>query len=288
MKRAAVLLFSVLCAASVSAGALTPPPPSLDIPATPPAWVSLGAPDAPSWLQAPATCAARPCSLVVVSHPRGQSAERLRDSPQVGVLTSTLLQGGFAVLLSSDGGPATWGSPAALSELGATHAAATRRFAWNGRTFALGLSMGGLMALRSALPGAPYPVSGLALIDAWVDLDQAYGTAVTRRTEIQTAYTVSGALPAALNPLVAAQTAPRQPLLTVFSEEDQTVPHATNSARLFEVFGRHPDSVQLRVSGAHLGGNRFTPELGAHLAAFFGRLEARTPAPTEVPMLRSR
>ncbi|MFC6800736.1 hypothetical protein ACFQDE_02435 [Deinococcus caeni] len=66
-------------------------------------WVTLeGA--APSLLQAPASCAARGCPLVVVSHPRGQGPERLRDSPQVQTLAQALLRANFAVLLSSDGG----------------------------------------------------------------------------------------------------------------------------------------------------------------------------------------
>ncbi|PTA69862.1 alpha/beta hydrolase [Deinococcus arcticus] len=231
-------------------------------------------------MQAPPTCAARPCALVVVSHPRGQTAERLRDSPQMGVLTGALLRAGLAVLLSGDGGPTTWGSPAALAELGAAHAAATRRFAWNGQTFALGLSMGGLMALRSALPGAPYPVRAVALIDAWVDLEQAYGTAHSRRQEIQAAYALRGPPGPRLNPLVAATAAPRQPLFAVASADDQTVPHASNTARLLEVFGR-PESVLVQVEGAHLGANRFTPELGARMAAFF-ETHNQGPLPTDL------
>lgn len=279
MKRAAVLL-SLLCA-SGAAGALSLPPQPLAPPATPTTWVSVGAADAPSLLQTPPSCSLRPCPLVVVSHPRGQTPQRLRGSPQMAVLTGALLRAGFAVLLSSDGGPTTWGSPAALAELGTVHSAATRLFAWNGQTFALGLSMGGLMALRTALPGSPYPVRAVALIDAWVDLDQAYGTAQSRRQEIQAAYALGGPPGPRLNPLVAAAVAPRQALFAVASPDDQTVPHATNTARLLEVFGR-PDSVLVQVGGAHLGANRFTPELGARLAAFF-EAQSRIPlSPTDL------
>ncbi|MFD1730353.1 hypothetical protein ACFSC4_03400 [Deinococcus malanensis] len=113
-------------------------------------------------------------------------------SPGILALSETLLKARFAVLLSGDGGPTTWGSPDALAQVAQTQLEATGRFKWNSRTYAVGLSMGGLMALRSALPGSPYPVHGLALIDAWTDLRGAWGTAVSRRTEISTAYRLTG------------------------------------------------------------------------------------------------
>ncbi|GAA0520527.1 alpha/beta hydrolase [Deinococcus depolymerans] len=250
-------------------------------------WVSLGG-VRPSLLQAPAGCAARACSVVVVSHPRGQDAERLRDSPQVQVLIQALLRANFAVLLGSDGGPDSWGSPAGLGHLGVAHATATRRFHWNGHTYALGLSMGGLMALRSALPGAPYPVQGVALIDAWTDLEVAWGSALSRRSEIEAAYRSATRPEPGLNPLPAALRGAPLPLFVVSSLDDTTVKASLNSDRLL-AHALPGVSEFLPVTGPHLGGNRFTPAVAQRLVKFFERLDTleSPPATPEIPSLPS-
>ncbi|GGR44558.1 hypothetical protein GCM10008959_02000 [Deinococcus seoulensis] len=272
-------------AATQVLGTLPPAPNRPPIPATPPRtatetmpgawvrpgeWVSLGG-ARPSYLQAPAGCPERACPLVVVSHPRAQTAERLRDSPQVGTLIEALLRANYAVLLSSDGGPVTWGSPSALSTVGVAHATATRRFHWNGRTYALGLSMGGLMALRSALPGSPYQVSGVALIDAWVDLDRAWGSDLVRRSEINTAYRPDARPIPDLNPMVKVLAAPPMPLFIVNSLDDTTVKASLNTDRLL---GHAQQGVSefIPLSGPHLGGNRFSPAVAQRLVNFFDRL----------------
>ncbi|WP_291427980.1 alpha/beta hydrolase [Deinococcus sp.] len=240
--------------------------------ARPGTWVSVGGAHS-SYLQVPAGCPERACALVVVSHPRAQSAERLRDSPQAGTLVAALLRANYAVLLSGDGGPATWGSPGALSTVGVAHATATRRFHWSGRTYALGLSMGGLMALRSALPGAPYPVSGVALIDAWADLERAWGSDVTRRAEIDAAYRLGTRPGPDLNPLVQVMAAPPMPLFVVNSLDDTTVRATLNTDRLL---GRAQPGVSefIPLNGPHLGGNRFSTAVARRLVGFFDRAAA--------------
>ncbi|WP_229783622.1 alpha/beta hydrolase family protein [Deinococcus sedimenti] len=236
-------------------------------------WVPVGSGEALSLLRVPRACGSS-CALVVVSHPRGQSAAHLRDSASVAVLTAALIHAGFAVLLSGDGGPTSWGSPAGLAGLGEVHARATELFGWSGRTYALGLSMGGLMALRSALPGAPYPVEGVALIDGWVDLRVAWGSALSRREEIMSAYGLSDP-PEDLNPAWLARTWGRRPLLVFGSPDDRTVPFARNGEALW-LEAADPDVGGLvRLTGGHLGGNRFTADVARQVVVFFRVLEGR-------------
>lgn len=281
-------LFTLLAALPLGTARAVPAlppqgPPGIAAPA-PGLWQGLGpAPDPAgpeSLLRVPPRCHAEACALVVVSHPRAQLPGRLRDSAGVSVLTGELLDAGFAVMLSGDGGPTTWGSPAALEEVARDHAQATRRFFWNGHTYALGLSMGGLLALRSALPGGPYSVEGVALIDGWASLDAAWRASADRRAEIRAAYGLttlpaSGPLPG-LDPLRALERRAPLPLFVVSSADDRLVPQAGN-ADLVYLHAEPGLSEHLHVSGPHLGGNRFTHELARRLSEFFGTIEARTP-----------
>lgn len=278
-------LLAALCLGAARAVPVLPPPAPLPAHAAPEPdrWLDLGrleaggpAPVAGSLLQVPPRCHAEACALVVVSHPRAQSPLRLRDSVGVSVLTGRLLESGFAVLLSGDGGPTTWGSPAALEAAARDHAEATRHFFWNGHTYALGLSMGGLLALRSALPGSPYSVEGVALIDGWVNLEAAWRASADRQAEIRAAYGLSTLPLPGLDPLRGLPHRPPLPLFVVSSPDDRLVPQASN-AELVYAHAEPGFSEHLRVTGPHLGGNRFTPELARRLADFFGEIEARTP-----------
>lgn len=234
-------------------------------------WTAVGSDGAGFLLRVPQACEPS-CALVVVSHPRGQSAAHLRDSVPVSVLTDALSQAGFAVLLSGDGGATSWGSPAGLAALGDAHVQAARRFPWNGRTYALGLSMGGLMALRSALPGSPYPVQGVALIDGWVDLRAAYASATSRRQEIEGAYGLTD-LPDDLNPAWLARRWKPLPLFVVGSPDDRTVPFSSNGEALWAEAAEPGVGDVVRLSGSHLGGNRFTPSVAQRLVGFYRSLE---------------
>ncbi|WP_034384551.1 S9 family peptidase [Deinococcus sp. YIM 77859] len=265
-----LLVFTLLAALPVPARAADVPFPLPKEPDT----VRLDRVSGPSFLRVPPACYRQECALVIVSHPRGQTAERLHSSPQIAELVRALLDVPLAVLLSDDGGPNTWGSPAALDQVASLRDEAVTHFAFNGRTYALGLSMGGLLALRSALPGSPYPVSGVALIDAWVDLRAAWGTSGQRRAEIGAAYGLTGEPDPSLNPLAGAEAAPPLPLLVLASPEDTTVPARSNAERLFVRAEPHVSEF-VKMSGPHLGGNRFSPATAQHLASFFRRLEAR-------------
>ncbi|MDL2344940.1 alpha/beta hydrolase [Deinococcus sp. MIMF12] len=273
MRRLALSLIATLAALAVTGAAATAATPPLPLPKKPDT-VRLDRFSGPSFLRVPPACYRQECALVVVSHPRGQSAERLLDSPQVNVLTEALLDVPLAVLLSDDGGESTWGSPAALAQVASLRQEAGSHFAWNGRTYALGLSMGGLLALRSALPGSPYPVGGVALIDPWTDLRSAWGTALARRAEIGHAYGLSGEPEAHHNPMTLAEQAPRIPLFLVASPDDDVVPMQTNAVRLRNRAVPGPSQF-VQLSGPHLGGNRFSPKVAGQLADFFGGLEAQ-------------
>lgn len=240
-------------------------------------WLPLGPAGRESLLRIPDSCTYLPCPLVVVSHPRNQSAARLRDSESFRVLIDALLDSHFAVLLSGDGGLTTWGSPSALKEVGQVHAAALKRFSWNGHTYALGLSMGGLMALRSALPGGPYRVSGVALIDAWTDLRVAWSASPARRKEISVAYGTQSEPPPGLDPLMQTFKAPYLPLFVAASVNDGTVPALTNGERLYP-HAALGTSEFVSLTGPHLGGNRFTPDMAQKLVGFYKRLEGRVAA----------
>lgn len=271
-------------AASLFASPLVAPPlvatvatPSAARPNAALRWVRLGRSTAPSLLQVPAGCQLRSCPLVVVSHPRAQDAARLRDSAQVGKIAQALLAANFAVLLSGDGGVNTWGSPAALREVSQVHREATRRFRWNSRTYALGLSMGGLLSLRSALPESPYWVSGVGLIDAWVSLRGAWGSAVSRQREIGKAYGLSAPPTPKLDPLPLAQRAVPLPLFVAFSPTD-TVVASRKNAELLVPYAEQGVSEVVRLTGPHLGGNRFSPQMVERLVGFYQGLEQRAVA----------
>lgn len=241
-------------------------------------WVKLGQPSLPSLLQVPPQCSrTNPCPLVVISHPRAQDAARMRDSARVGAISHALLAANFAVLLSNDGGVNTWGSPNALRQVGEIHKDATKRFAWNRRTYAFGISMGGLMSLRSALPGAPYRVEGVALMDAWLNLRSAWGSAESRRKEINVAYGQQGAPGPQVDPLPLALRSTPLPLFVVSSPDD-TVVAAKHNADLLVPRAAVGVSESIKLKGPHLGGNRFTPENISRLVGFFQKLEKRAKA----------
>ena len=227
-----------------------------------------------SYLYTPLACAIHACPLVVVSHTRGRTAADFALSLFVKLYADAFLARGFAVLLSNDAGPRTWG--AALGYLGTVHAQAVRRFDWNHRTYAFGLSMGGLAVLRSALSG-PYVVSGVALLDAHVSLDAALRdpSDPSRQAEVAQAYglaDVQAALPPRSDPLELIHEHPDLPVLVAGSPEDRAVPFAANGLALYA--GLQPAERRLlTLRGPHLGGSHFAPAVVASFADFFVGLE---------------
>lgn len=212
------------------------------------------------------------CPLVTVHHPRDQTPERLLDSGSVRVYLAALLAANYAVLLSWDAGPTSWGSPAAVRQALDSVRVAAGRFAWNGRWYAFGLSMGGVTALNLVLdaPATRSP-HGLLLLDARLNLTEAVQDP-GRRPEIEAAY--GGRPGPERDPLDRLRLRPLPPTLAFSSPDDRTVPETTNTLRL--VAEQPAGLVQhLTLTGSHLGGRHFSPELAARAVRFLNSLEVQ-------------
>ncbi|WP_407572680.1 alpha/beta hydrolase [Deinococcus altitudinis] len=261
-------LFTVALSFAVAAPAAIPAAPAPKVQT-----FRLDQPDGPSFLLVPDTCARDlGCSLVVVSHPRGQTAEHLSGSPAFAAYAEALTRSNFAVLFSNDGGLTPWGVPAALANLTDLQTRSTELFRFNGRTYAFGVSMGGLLALRSAQQGL-YPVSGVVLLDAWADLQGAWAIPGRHRAEVEEAYGASGAPSPDLDPMVLAETSSKLPLFIIGSPDDNAVPFGGNGLRLFDRAAEPGISQLVMVSGPHLGGSHFAPALAQRVADFLQQLD---------------
>ncbi len=232
-------------------------------------------PQGAAYLFTPRACLERPCPLIVISHTRGRTAAEFARSPFVGQFLNAFTARGFAVLFSNDAGPRTWGGPAAQAYLTDVRRSADLRFRSNGHTYAFGISMGGLAALRSALIGNT-TVRGVALLDAHVSVATALHDAsdATRQAEVAEAYGFEGALtpvPPGLDPIELIRARPL-PLFVAGSPQDQTVPFAANGEAIFP-YAQPSVSRLLTYSGPHLGGSHFAPSVVTEVAAFFERLE---------------
>lgn len=273
MRSLSLFLFALFTAApsfAVSAPAALPaaPAPKVQI-------FRLDQPDGPSFLLVPESCVLDlRCPLMVVSHPRGQTAEHLSSSPAFASYAAALTRSNCAVLFSNDSGPTPWGVPAALASLADLQARSTELFQFNGRTYAFGVSMGGLMALRSAQQG-PYPVLGVVLLDAWADLQGAWAMLGRHRVEVEEAYGTSEAPSPGLDPMVLAETLPKLPLFIIGSPNDNAVPFGGNGLRLFDRAAEPGVSQLVMVSGPHLGGSHFAPALAQRVANFLQELEGQ-------------
>ena len=271
MRHLYLLLFALLVAApssAVSASSARPVAPASGVQT-----FRLDQPDGPSFLLVPDACLRDlRCPLVVVSHPRGQTAEHLSSSPAFASYAAALTRSNSAVLFSNDSGPNPWGTPAALASLADLQARSTELFRFNGRTYAFGISMGGLMALRSAQQG-PYPVFGVVLLDAWTDLQGAWAMPGRHRVEVEEAYGTSEAPSPALNPMVLAEIHPKLPLFIIGSLDDNVVPFVGNGLRLFGQAAETGASQLVMVSGPHLGGSHFVPTLAQRVADYLQELE---------------
>ncbi|WP_216329775.1 alpha/beta hydrolase [Deinococcus aestuarii] len=230
-----------------------------------------------AFLFRPAACTPA-CPLVIVSHSRGMTAEVSLTRPHLRSLYARLLGAGYAVLVSNDAGATTWGAPQALTYLADMRSRAIRTFPFNGRTYNFGYSMGGLPALLTAyLP--VYPVSGVILLDAQVNLNDAWkGSNATFRADIGTAHGVSllAPLPPRRDPaeFFTGPQATQLPVLVAGSPEDQVVSFARNGEALFSR-NTSDHSRLVRLTGPHLGGSHFGDALVNEMLTFLGRLEQR-------------
>lgn len=204
------------------------------------------------------------------------SAETSLSRPHLERMFERFARAGFAVLVSNDAGTRSWGQPASLLYLAQLRERAVQLFAFNGNTYTLGYSMGGLPATLSAYKNV-FPVAGVLLLDARVNLlDAWHGSDLTRRAEIARALGVDGhdPLPVGTDPLhdYAAAHALALPLFVAGSPDDQTVPFARNGEALF-ARGAAPDSQLVRLKGPHLGGSHFDGEVVADMLGFLRRVE---------------
>jgi len=185
-------------------------------------------------------------------------------------------EAGFAVLVSDDAGADTWGAPKVLDYLAQVREEAIREFPFNGITYALGYSMGGLPALMSAYR-ASFPVSGVLLLDARVNLLDAWqSNDVVRRREIAQAFGVldSDPLPLGSCPLSDFQgdVTRRVPVFVAGSPDDRTVPFAVNGQEVYRRVRGVPKQLMV-LSGPHLGASHFADEVAESMVAFLERLE---------------
>lgn len=262
-------------------GSQETPAPQLDLPGP----LRFAHPLGDAFLFRPAVCAPS-CSLVVVSHSRGMTAELSLTRPHLRAVYARLLGAGYAVLVSNDAGPATWGAPQALIYLAEMRARAIQSFPFSGRTYNFGYSMGGLPALLTAyLP--VYPVSGVVLLDAGVNLQAVWtGTNAAFQADIASAYSlpVGALLPPARDPYndFATPEAARLPLLVAGSPDDRVVPFARHGEPLL-ARNTSPHSRLVRLTGTHLGGSHFGPAFLDEVLAFLNRLEhsAQVPPPAQ-------
>ena len=263
------LLLSLLL--SSSSGATSPTPPPIPLPEA----LRFPHPLGDSFLLRPGSCTPA-CPLVVVSHSRGISAELSLTRPHLRSLFARLTDAGYAVLLSNDAGPTSWGAPQALTYLADMRERAVRTFPFNGRTYAFGYSMGGLPALLTAYKGI-YPVSGVVLLDAQVNLlDVWQGRNTVFSAEVTAAHGLKASepLPLGQDPYsdFPGPDARRLPLLVAGSAQDQVVSFGRNGQALFER-NASPESHLLFLTGPHLGASHFGDALQNDVLSFLGRLE---------------
>lgn len=239
--------------------------------------------DAYLWI--PHSCKTKACSLMVVSHSRGNTSDATLQKPHLMSFFKTFVDDGIAVLISNDAGPNTWGNEKALQYLKNVWEEARKSFHFNGKTFAMGYSMGGVPATLSVQKQL-YPVNALILIDARVNMLGYEGSDPKRVQEIKVAYEQPDGTPVGQvhDPMTGAFSG-SVPVMVVGSFEDRTVPFAENGEKFFEVHGKNPNSVMLKLPGGHLHMNRWDPDTARDILGFLKHLR---PAPAPKPLEASK
>ncbi|HEX2864502.1 MAG TPA: prolyl oligopeptidase family serine peptidase, partial [Deinococcales bacterium] len=190
-----------------------------------------------------------------------------------------------ALVLSSDGGPRTWGNPAAQASLHRAWTKATNEFRYDGRTFTLGLSMGGLTAALVTLQDV-VPSRGLVLVAPRLNVREAVdGPDRERAAELRAAHhlTPGEAFPAGFDPINEFEKLAkvRPPAFIVVSEQDRTVNAWTNGIAFAQLLGA---KARLQVvTGGHLGSGMLNAAVGAEAARFLDGLWRGAPEPSPAP-----
>lgn len=224
-----------------------------------------------SQLVVPSVCWQRACPLVIVSHGRGGQASDGSTHAPFDAMLDAIDKQGFVLLLSSDGGRETWGSPAALNTLRRAYRSALPRITHDGRVYTLGISMGGLPATLTAYRRTlGLPINAVALVAGRVNLNNAVRTSKSRGRSVAAAY--AGASTQGHDPVndFSGFVGTRTPLLVVSSPQDQAVSGDQNGlllATLAQKVGARTKII--RVTGPHLNRQYVNADVGRQIGAFF-------------------
>lgn len=225
-----------------------------------------------SQLIVPPACWKRACPLVIVSHGRGGQASDGRSHKPFNAMLSALDVQGYALLLSSDGGGDTWGSPAALNTLRRAYRAALPRFQHDGRVYTLGISMGGLPATLIAYRRTlGLSVGAVAVVGGWVNLRNAVRTSRSRTRAVTAAY--GQASTRGHDPVndFSGFVGKRTPLLVVSSPQDRMVAGEKNGLLLAALARKAGAQTEIiAVTGPHLNRQYVNADIGRQIGAFFG------------------
>ncbi|OLV17245.1 hypothetical protein [Deinococcus marmoris] len=158
------------------------------------------------------------------------------------------------LLLSSDGGRETWGSPTALNTLRRAYRAALPHFRHDGRVYTLGISMGGLPATLTAYRRTlGFPINAVALVAGRVNLNNAVRTSKSRGRSVAAAF--AGASTRGHDPVndFSGFVGTKTPLLVVSSSQDQAVSGVKNGLLLATLARRVGAKTKvIGVMGPHL------------------------------------
>lgn len=224
-----------------------------------------------SQLVVPSACWQRACPLVIVSHGRGGHASDGSTHAPFDAMLDAIDKQGFVLLLSSDGGRETWGSPAALNTLRRAYRAALLQFRHDRRVYTLGISMGGLPATLTAYRRTlGLPINAVALVAGRVNLNNAVRTSKSRGRSVAAAY--AGASTQGHDPVndFGGFVGTRTPLLVVSSPQDQAVSGVQNGlllATLAQKVGARTKIIG--VMGPHLNRQYVNADIGQQIGAFF-------------------
>lgn len=228
-------------------------------------------PEGDSELVVPPVCWQRTCPLVIVSHGRGgQASDGSTHAPFDAMLDALDVQG-FVLLLSSDGGRETWGSPRALNTLRRAYRAALPHFRHDGRVYTLGISMGGLPATLTAYRRTlGFPIHAVALVAGRVNLNNAVRTSKSRGRSVAAAF--AGASTQGHDPVndFSGFAGRQTPLLVVSSPQDTAVRGSQNGLLLASLARKVGARTKvIGVMGPHLNRQYVNADIGRQIGAFF-------------------
>lgn len=232
-------------------------------------------------LVVPERCAREACPLLVVSHRYQGTPDQginVEGNPVYARFLERFRRAGYALLLSADAGPETWGNEAALASAARAWEAAGRQFDSSGETFTLGISMGGLPATLLGLHER-IPVLGTVLVAGVTSLTSAASHNPALAASVLRAYDRpdSSGLPGEHDPqqVVSRALRPVPPVLAIASRADATVPFGPNAKAYVAAAARsEPRSRLLEVTGPHLSGAHFSDAVSDAAIEFLAGLRA--------------